>query len=117
MKKVKFLLYLFFPILTFALLFFSGCTKIFDGENTPGYLTLAPKSTSDYATFSMTDAGTYALVWYDEFDYSGYPDPNKWGYDIGGGGWGNNEAQFYTDSLENARVENGNLIIEARKKR
>ena len=55
-------------------------------------------------------------VWADEFDYSGLPDPKRWGYDVGGGGWGNNELQYYTkDRLENARVENGNLVIEARK--
>ena len=46
------------------------------------------------------------------------PDSTKWGYDIGGDGWGNNEKQYYTASrLENARVENGNLIIEARKEK
>ncbi|HLK30569.1 MAG TPA: glycoside hydrolase family 16 protein, partial [Puia sp.] len=40
----------------------------------------------------------------------------KWNYDIGGDGWGNHELEFYTEKrLENARVENGNLIIEARK--
>ena len=31
----------------------------------------------------------YQLVWSDEFDYEGAPDPEKWGYDLGGGGWGN----------------------------
>lgn len=56
------------------------------------------------------------LVWSDEFDKAGSPDPAKWKYDIGGNGWGNNELQFYTDKRpENARVENGKLIIEARK--
>ena len=53
--------------------------------------------------------------WQDEFNGTGKPDPQKWGYDVGGGGWGNNELQNYTDKLENARVENGMLIIEARK--
>ncbi|KAL0477271.1 beta-glucanase [Acrasis kona] len=56
------------------------------------------------------------LVWSDEFEYNGLPDPNKWSYDVGGHGWGNNESQFYTDSrLDNARVENGKLIITCRK--
>lgn len=55
-------------------------------------------------------------VWSDEFDYAGLPSSDKWGYDVGGSGWGNNEAQYYTqDRLENARVENGQLIIEAHK--
>ena len=29
---------------------------------------------------------TYELVWSDEFDYEGEPDPEKWGYDVGGHG-------------------------------
>jgi len=55
-------------------------------------------------------------VWSDEFNYTGLLDSTKWNYDVGGHGWGNNELQFYTDRrMENARVENGILIIEARK--
>jgi beta-glucanase (GH16 family) len=58
------------------------------------------------------------LVWSDEFNYSGLPDPSKWNYDVGGHGWGNNELQFYTSGRkENARVENGMLVIEARKEK
>ena len=59
---------------------------------------------------------TYQLVWSDEFDKDGLPDNTKWGYDVGGNGWGNNELEYYTNArMENARVANGNLIIEARK--
>lgn len=58
----------------------------------------------------------YTLVWSDEFNYRGLPDPAKWNYDVGGNGWGNNELEYYTENrTENARVENGNLVIEARK--
>ncbi len=47
---------------------------------------------------------------------NGLPDPRKWGYDVGGSGWGNGEAQFYTDArIENAEVQDGKLIIRARK--
>lgn len=54
------------------------------------------------------------LVWSDEFDYEGLPDPQRWRYDRGGHGWGNHELQFYTESRsENARVEDGLLVIEA----
>ena len=56
-------------------------------------------------------------VWQDEFDYSGKPDPKKWSYALGDHGWGNNELENYTDRSENARVENGNLIIEAIKEK
>ena len=58
-------------------------------------------------------SGCAQLVWSDEFDYSGAPDASKWGYDLGGGGWGNNEVQVYTDDLANASVDNGRLTIKA----
>jgi beta-glucanase (GH16 family) len=54
------------------------------------------------------------LVWSDEFDGDGI-DPANWTYDIGGWGWGNGEAQYYTDRPENARTEDGLLVIELRK--
>jgi beta-glucanase (GH16 family) len=58
----------------------------------------------------------WKLVWSDEFNYTGLPDSTKWGYDVGGDGWGNQELEYYTQAhQENARVENGNLIVEARK--
>ena len=56
------------------------------------------------------------LVWSDEFDEDGLPNASRWRYDVGGHGWGNQELQFYTPARsENARVENGSLIIEAHK--
>jgi beta-glucanase (GH16 family) len=56
----------------------------------------------------------WKLVWADEFDYEGLPDPKKWIYEVGFER--NRELQYYTrDRKENARVENGHLIIEARK--
>lgn len=58
--------------------------------------------------------GEYELVWSDEFDGTEL-DRSVWGFNIGGGGWGNQELQYYTDRPENVRVENGNLVIEARK--
>lgn len=60
----------------------------------------------------------YKLIWKDEFDKDGLPDSTRWNYDVGGGGWGNNELQFYTSRRsENARVEKGMLILEARKEK
>lgn len=56
------------------------------------------------------------MVWNDEFGTAGLVDQTKWSYEVGGSGWGNNELQYYTaNRLENARVENGYLTIEARK--
>lgn len=54
------------------------------------------------------------LVWSDEFDMDGAPNPSNWGYDLGDHGWGNNELQNYTDNMENAVVENGVLKIIAK---
>jgi len=65
---------------------------------------------------SGTPTGNYELVWSDEFNYSGLPDGSKWSYDTDGnaGGWGNNEAQFYTSGrLKNAEVKDGVLSINA----
>ncbi|MBV7269404.1 glycerophosphodiester phosphodiesterase family protein [Winogradskyella luteola] len=55
----------------------------------------------------------YKLVWSDEFSYSGKPDSLKWNYEIGFKR--NQEKQYYTNRLENARVEKGYLVIESRK--
>lgn len=57
---------------------------------------------------------TYELVWSDEFDYEGEPDPTKWGYDTGGHGWGNHELQYYSKG-ENVTVGDGLMTIELRK--
>jgi beta-glucanase (GH16 family) len=56
------------------------------------------------------------LVWSDEFDADGAPDPANWTYDLGNGdnGWGNGELQSYTDDASNVIVEGGNLKITAR---
>ena len=70
-----------------------------------------PESTRESSTCEVGN-----LVWSDEFDQDGLPNASKWRYDTGGHGWGNQELQYYTSSRsENARVENGSLIIEAHK--
>jgi beta-glucanase (GH16 family) len=61
-------------------------------------------------------ATDWRLVWSDEFETPGSPDPSKWGYEEGF--LRNAEAQHYTKARrENARIENGFLVIEARKER
>ncbi|MDO1502489.1 family 16 glycosylhydrolase [Winogradskyella maritima] len=56
------------------------------------------------------------LTWEDDFNTDGAPDPSRWTYDIGTGdnGWGNGEAQYYTDRADNVIVSNGNLVITAK---
>jgi beta-glucanase (GH16 family) len=54
------------------------------------------------------------LVWSDEFNVSGAPNPSHWNYDLGANGWGNNELQNYTSNSQNSKVENGVLKIIAK---
>lgn len=42
-------------------------------------------------------------------------DTSVWHFETGAGGWGNNEAQHYTDRPQNARIEDGKLVIRAAK--
>lgn len=68
----------------------------------------------------QTNPGTlpaWRLVWSDEFQQPNgtQPNPSRWGYDTGGGGWGNQELESYTARTNNARIENGMLVIEALK--
>ncbi len=62
-------------------------------------------------SIQVTVTVAFSLVWSDEFNTNGAPDPSKWGYDIGAGGWGNGELQYYTSRTENAVVQNGVLRI------
>lgn len=65
-------------------------------------------------TLEAADSSSaWRLVWSDEFDYEGHPDPAKWDYERGH--LRAHERSFLTDRLENVRVTNGHLIIEARK--
>ncbi|GAB4537192.1 MAG: hypothetical protein Fur0018_27940 [Anaerolineales bacterium] len=56
----------------------------------------------------------WELVWADEFDGDAL-NPDNWLPETGGGGWGNHELQFYSDRPENLRLEDGSLVIEARR--
>ncbi len=70
--------------------------------------------TSCDAQKKATDTGEWKLSWSEEFNYNGLPDSNKWSYNVGGHGWGNNELQYYTDGdISNASVSNGTLKITA----
>ncbi|MDB4926388.1 MAG: bglA 1 [Mucilaginibacter sp.] len=80
--------------------------------------TVTAKSSTGQTVFASTQAVvtvTLALVWSEEFNTDGAPDPAKWSYDLGGGGWGNNELEYYTNRADNAIVSNGTLKITAKK--
>jgi len=99
MKKNLFSLLLFIQFL-----FSAGCGKKFGNDE--------PAPSQD--TSSQHPLEGWTLVWNDEFDGTSI-DRTKWGYDVGGHGWGNNELQYYTDQKENSFVENGKLVIQLRK--
>jgi beta-glucanase (GH16 family) len=56
----------------------------------------------------------WRLIWQDEFDGLRI-DTSKWTHEVNDWGGGNEELQYYTDRPENAYVENGILVIAARK--
>ena len=96
-------------ILTTMLMGTTGCRAAKADPSAPD----SPAS-SVPAAKTLTEKDAMKLVWSDEFDKDGLPDPAKWGYEVGM--LRNKELQWYTkDRLDNARVEGGNLVITARK--
>ncbi|PTN09010.1 family 16 glycosylhydrolase [Mangrovibacterium marinum] len=72
-----------------------------------------------YCTFTTTNPNEgnveyNDLVWSDEFETDGAPNSANWTYDLGAGGWGNNEAQSYTNNPENVSISDGILKITAK---
>ena len=67
-------------------------------------------------TLPVTVHAGWQLIWNDEFAQADgtSPDSSKWGYDIGGGGYGNNELESYTSRTNNVRIQSGQLVIEAK---
>jgi beta-glucanase (GH16 family) len=66
---------------------------------------------------TATPTGDWKLVWSDEFDgpNGSAVDTAKWSFDVGCGGWGNGELQYYTDRTANAYIEDGALVIKAQR--
>jgi beta-glucanase (GH16 family) len=64
----------------------------------------------------VSASDTWNLVWSDEFNGSSL-NASNWICETGtgSGGWGNNELQYYTNRSDNVRVQDGSLIIEAKK--
>ena len=90
-------------------------TYTMEGPN-PYTVKVTAKSSSDLnasKSISITVNHVLAVVWSDEFNTDGAPDPAKWGYDLGAGGWGNSELEYYTNRPENAVVAGGVLKINA----
>ena len=69
------------------------------------------------STVCAANAAGWSLTWSDEFNgpSGSSVDSAKWSFDIGGGGWGNNELQTYTNRTANAKLQNGLLVIRVLK--
>lgn len=81
-------------------------------------LTLGVGSYSPLSQAALADnPAVWRLVWSDEFNgpNNSPVDSTKWGFDLGGNGWGNNELETYTNRTTNASLENGMLVIRALK--
>ena len=67
-------------------------------------------------TVKTSDGRELSLVWQDEFNGEGLPDPTKWSYEVGY--VRNNEAQYYTDArVENIFQKDGALTIKTIKEK
>ncbi|MGA2491115.1 MAG: glycoside hydrolase family 16 protein [Anaerolineales bacterium] len=92
-----------------GILFLTACTSAIPHSTATPTVILTLITSPTYGWNSQG----WKLVWSDEFDGKTI-DTKNWVFDKGGNGWGNAEMEYYTDRPENARVENGMLIIEAR---
>lgn len=112
--KPKFFTYWLFPLCVASASCGGGSTS----NSSPIQISTGGNVTTEVAT-NPTKPG-WELVWSDEFDTNGLPNPSKWTYDTdrNRAGWYNNEKQYYASHrLENSRIENGRLILTARKER
>jgi beta-glucanase (GH16 family) len=92
----------------------AGTWKIFSSDQGADGAWHEQAPTSVEVKTGTPPPSNWRLVWQDEFDGSGLPDPARWGYEVGY--VRNSELQYYTQGrLENARRENGQLILEARR--
>ena len=71
-----------------------------------------PKSSEKQPVVNEWDKEGWALVWNDEFDGPAL-NLEKWSFEIGGHGWGNNELQYYSDEDSTAFIQDGKLVIRA----
>jgi beta-glucanase (GH16 family) len=77
------------------------------------------RASSDTTPSPSPQPPSWTLTWSDDFDGANgaRPDPSRWAYDVGGGGWGNQELQTYTTRADNALLRDGALVITARSER
>jgi len=91
-----------------------GTSQPFNGDDSLAWSSVfIPEELANTGGGNPINSMFNTLVWSDEFDVDGAPDPANWNYDLGGGGFGNGEQQTYTNEPENVIVEDGLLRITA----
>jgi beta-glucanase (GH16 family) len=103
-----------------SILFLSACAPGTPPPGTPGVVDASESIVDAGPPADATDllGPPWQLVWQDEFDgpEGQRADSNKWGYDVGGEGWGNGQLEFDTDRPENSALDGqGRLRITARR--
>lgn len=98
---------------TVALVTQSGLVTALEGGNSTISLSTGAETVTAIVAVEH-EWDEYKLVWSDEFNGTSL-DLDNWNIEVNGNGGGNNEAQYYTDRAENVRVENGCLVLQARK--
>jgi len=94
-----------------------GISQPFNGDDPLAwYSVFVPEDQAGSGEGNPLNTEFSTLVWSDDFDVNGAPNPANWTYDLGTGdnGWGNGELQTYTNNADNVIVEDGNLIITAK---
>lgn len=108
-----------FPmLLALATTLFVSAPSLFaeDAPLDPARVSVSKQDSDAPQTIKTTDGRELKLVWQEEFNGTGLPDPNKWSYEVGY--VRNNEAQYYTDArVENVFQKDGVLTIRTLKEK
>lgn len=100
--KMRKYIYQFLSVM--VLLLVGGCATV--ASEPTAVPTPAPTPTPEWAREG------WELVWQDEFEGDDI-NLDYWSHEIGGNGWGNAEAQYYSNDPKNSFIEDGYLVIQA----
>ncbi|HEY3971625.1 MAG TPA: glycoside hydrolase family 16 protein [Candidatus Sulfotelmatobacter sp.] len=102
----------------FVIIFVAVALAVGAGASSLAGQAAAPPTASPQIA-APTNVPAWKLIWSDEFNGANGSavDASKWTAESGGGGWGNNELEYYTDRLENASQVDGNLVITVRQEK
>jgi len=98
---------------------YTGAARSAEVTFTSGAITKKCTVNQDFTELPNYVPDGYTLVWQDEFSTSRLPDTQKWWYETGANGWGNNELENYIPGFQGtdtcAIISDGTLKIIAKK--